>query len=308
MPPFKPITIGDIWRFGVGTVRIVHALTPPDVPEIPPPPPLDPMAGFATGPELFRYAMQDGGFLLGRIHEDHGQTFLAGVMDDRYVFVVAGSRAGKGLSFGIPNAITWPGPLFMIDPKGEAASICAMRRGSAETAKGTGTSVRAFIGQKVAVLDPLGEVRGPARALRVNYNPLTDIDMTRGGGVRAINALASSIITPEQGESAHFSETAETILAGVIEAVKLTEPSAASRLVNRAWRGPTFDRARTVGTLTAGEGEVCRVAAKPKPYRPLGRFRSAFWLCGITPLRQLSTGCRVLIGVRRICYGILETS
>jgi type IV secretion system protein VirD4 len=85
--------------------------------------------------------------------------------------------------------------------------------------------VRRFLGQPVAVLDPLGQVRGPARAFRVSYNPLDDIDMTRGGGVRQIQALVGAIIQPEEGTAAHFAETAETLLAGTIEAVKLHEPA-----------------------------------------------------------------------------------
>jgi type IV secretion system protein VirD4 len=51
-----------------------------------------------------------------------------------------------------------------------------------------------------------------------------DIEMLAGGGVRAIRALASSIIVPDSGNGKHFTETAETLLAGVIEAVKLREP------------------------------------------------------------------------------------
>lgn len=186
----------------------------------------DPMAGFASGRELDQYRYQNDKpcFFLGRVHPDHGRNELAGMLDDSHAFLVAGNRSGKGLTIGIPNALMWRGPLLMIDPKGEAASICALRRGSVEQAKGTGTSVRRFVGQQVAVLDPLGEVRGPARAFRVTYNPLDDIDMSSGGGVRAIRAAASAIIHAELGNAAHFSESGETLLAGVIEAVKLTEP------------------------------------------------------------------------------------
>lgn len=186
---------------------------------------IDPMAGFASGPALERYRLSPGeSFRLGRIHPDHKANFEAGITDDRHVFIVSGSRSGKGRSMGIPNALHWPGPLFFIDPKGEAASICGMRRGTREAALGTGTSVRDFIGQKVAILDPFGETKGPARAYQVRYNPLVDIDMEEGGGVRAIRALASAIVVPESGNGKHFSETAETVLAGVIEAVKLQEP------------------------------------------------------------------------------------
>lgn len=176
------------------------------------------------GDELARYKMQSGAFFLGRVHPDHRAHFAAGIYDDRHVFIKAGSRAGKGLTFGIPNALIWNGPLFVIDPKGEIASIAAMRRATFEAAKGTGTSVRSFVGQSVAVLDPLGQVRGPARACRVDYNPLADIDLSKGGGVRTIHAMASAIVKPDAGNGAHFSESAETLIAGLLEAVKAHEP------------------------------------------------------------------------------------
>lgn len=205
-------------------VNLVNALAPAPRPNPPEVPPLDSMEGLASGPDLQRYRLTKSGLYLGDMHPDHGEDFAAGIDDDRHAFIVAGSRSGKGVSLCIPNALLWRGPLFAIDPKGEMASIAAIRRGTVEAAKGTGTNVREFLGQGVAVLDPLGEVRGPARALRVEYNPLDDIDMRRGGGVRDITAAASALVTPETGDNAHFSETAETIIAGLIEAVKLTEP------------------------------------------------------------------------------------
>jgi type IV secretory pathway TraG/TraD family ATPase VirD4 len=219
-----PLSMTGMAQGALTFINLANALTPATEATPPPVLPPDPMDGLAVGSALSQYEMRPGSFYLGNIHDDHKVNFSAGINDDRHVFVIAGSRAGKGISFGIPNALTWPGPVFMIDPKGEAASITAMRRGTSENAKGTGTSVRHFLGQKVAVLDPLGQVRGPARALRVQYNPLADIDMNRGGGVRQIQAAASAIITSETGNGVHFAETAETILAGVIEAVKLCEP------------------------------------------------------------------------------------
>lgn len=218
------MTLTGMAQGALTLINLANALTPPAPPEPPYIPPVDPMEGLALGRDLDRYKMRRGGFYLGNIHEDHRASFPAGIHDDRHVFIVAGNRAGKGLSFGIPNALTWEGPLFMIDPKGEGASIAAVRRATAEAARGTGTSVRSFLGQKVAVLDPLGQVRGPSRAFRLTYNPLADIDLHKGGGVRAIQAAASALVTPETGNSSHFSETAETLIAGLIEAVKITEP------------------------------------------------------------------------------------
>lgn len=221
MPKSYVPTLGQMARGTLQAVQLWQAVT--SQAHTPPPPP-DRMAGFAPLSDLRHYAMRSGSLLLGELHPDHGASFPVGLSDDRHVFMVAGTRSGKGLTVGIPAALTWEGPLFAIDPKGEMASITALRRASADDARGTGTSVRHFIGQKVGILDPLHQVRGPARAFRVDYNPLADIDMSKGGGVRAIHSLAGSIITPEEGTGKHFAETAETIVAGIVEAVKLKEP------------------------------------------------------------------------------------
>lgn len=205
-------------------MMMLNAVSQPSPPPMPVAPPVDPMAGFATRAELQRYRAREGAFFLGRLHPDHGHSYPVGIHDDRHIFTIAANRSGKGVSFIIPNLLSWQGPVAVIDPKGEAASICALRRGTVDAARGTGTSVRSFIGQSVAILDPFGEVRGPARAFVINYNPLADIDMSDDGGVRAILSAASSIITPETGTGIHFSETAETIIAGIVEAVKLREP------------------------------------------------------------------------------------
>lgn len=182
------------------------------------------MAGFAEQDELTQYAYTQESFFLGNIYEDHGVHFAAGVPGDRHVFLVAGSGAGKGRSILIQNAIRWPGPLLAIDPKGEAASVTAIRRGTPDMAAGTGTTVRRFIGQKVAILDPFGETKGPARMrYKVAYDPLSDIDMA-GDYSRHIRAVADAAITPGEGDTgAHFSESIRNLLAGLIETVKLCE-------------------------------------------------------------------------------------
>ncbi len=182
--------------------------------------------GLADIEELQQYRMTERGFYLGRLHPDHGDNFPCGTNDDRHVFLVAGNAAGKGRSIGIQNLIRWQGGIFAIDPKGEFASITAMRRGTATAAKGTATQVRKFLGQQVAILDPFGETKGAARKYKVRYNPMRDIDMNRGGGIAQIRKLAAAMIVPEEGSNAHFSDNAATILAGVMEAVKLLEKPA----------------------------------------------------------------------------------
>ena len=176
------------------------------------------MTGFADKAELKEHTKKDGAFLLGRIHLDHGLNADAAIKDDRHIFMVAGSRAGKGTTMIMPNLIDWKGGVFCIDPKGENASITAMRRGPKPTTK-TNTSVTKFLGQDVAILDPFGTVRGPARSYCINYNPLADIDIGSDEEADQILTLAEAIVIAEQGNGAHFSDSAETLLAGIIEAV-----------------------------------------------------------------------------------------
>ena len=71
-----------------------------------------------------------------------------------------------------------------------------------------------------------GAVRGPARGYVVDYDPLSDIDITSDAATGAIESIVEVIVIPEQGTGAHFSESAAAILAGVIEAVLIHEDRA----------------------------------------------------------------------------------
>ena len=62
----------------------------------------DPMEGLARASELEKYRYSPDGFYLGKIHPDHGVNFGASLPanDDRHVFIVAGTGAGKGVTIG----------------------------------------------------------------------------------------------------------------------------------------------------------------------------------------------------------------
>lgn len=203
------------------------------------------MRGFVESHELRQFHYQDGAFYLGQIHPDHGANFEAGLTDDKHLFVVAGSRAGKGLSVIIPNLIRWPGGVLCVDPKGENASITAMRRGRKEDAAKTGTAVTEHLGQRVAILDPLGEVKGAARRFRVSYDPLADIDITSDDAANQIANAIEAVVLPEQG-SEHWTDSAGAILAGIIEHVLICEDRANhSFAFIRKLLGEGFDKLET---------------------------------------------------------------
>lgn len=194
----------------------------------------DPMEGWAQGEELAQYAYDPKSVYFGKIHPDHGTNHAAGLPlgDDRHMFIVAGNGAGKGTSFLVQNCIRWQGGVVVIDPKGEAASITAMRRGTRERALKTGTSVRQFIGQQVAILDPFNNVKGAAKTYRVGYNPLRDIDIKKKGWGRQIRLLSEAAVMKDSGDAgAHFSESIAIILRGVIEKILHTYPKDKQTLV-----------------------------------------------------------------------------
>ncbi len=191
----------------------------------------DHMLGFADRSELTHYQMQDGAFYLGNIHKDHGTNFESGLLDDRGIFIKAGSRGGKGTTLIIPNLLRWEGGVFNIDPKGENASITACRRASAQACKGTGTSVTKHLGQKVAILDPLGVVRGAAKAFRVTYDPLSDIEIgTPQESDQIIGLIEGFVLDDQGGSGAHFTENVATIFAGAVEAILHKMPKGLHRL------------------------------------------------------------------------------
>lgn len=178
------------------------------------------MEGFASKDELKAYRMAEGAFRLGNIHPDHGTSFASGIEDDRGLFIAAGSRSGKGTTLIIPALLEWRGGTFNMDPKGENASLTAMRRARREDAQGTGTAVRHFLGQRVAILDPMEVVRGPAKALRVTYDPLQDIEIgTDRESEQILDLVDGCVLSDGERDSVHFNESVATLMAGAIEAL-----------------------------------------------------------------------------------------
>lgn len=139
-------------------------------------------------------------------------------LDDRGVMIIAGTRGGKGVSLIVPNLVTWPGDLFCIDVKGELASHTAVPRGSEADARGSGSEVNRFIGQNVAVLDPFGEVKGPARVFARGYNPLLDLDPNHPGFVAEVRRIARALVI-DDGDKPHFPESVRILIAGLIELI-----------------------------------------------------------------------------------------
>ncbi|MEM9013749.1 MAG: type IV secretory system conjugative DNA transfer family protein [Pseudomonadota bacterium] len=79
--------------------------------------------------------------------------------DDRHVTMIAGSRAGKGRDFIIPNLAHWQGSVIAYDPSGELVEKTARYR-------------EEVLGQKIIVLDPFGVTDCTSD----RWNPMAEID------------------------------------------------------------------------------------------------------------------------------------
>jgi type IV secretion system protein VirD4 len=130
-----------------------------------------------------------------------------GVLDDRHMLTVAGTRAGKGRSAIVPNMLRYPGSVLAIDPKGELATVTAQARAKMD-------------GHRVYVLDPFGETmppEGQADALalyRCGFNPMEAVRATNL--VEDASLIADALVVSDRSNDPHWTESARTLIEGVI--------------------------------------------------------------------------------------------
>ena len=152
------------------------------------------------------WTWKPGAVLLGQWQ---GRTI--GVSDDRHVVTLAGSRAGKTRSVLIPNLLNYPGPMVVIDPKGELAKATAPKRS-------------AF--GPVHVLDPFGASGFPSST----HNPF-DVLRTSSAGLVAADAAQVAdalIIEPPGSRDTHWTDSAKNLIKGLVLHLLETQPERAT--------------------------------------------------------------------------------
>lgn len=92
-----------------------------------------------------------------------------------HLITVAPTGAGKGTGCIIPALLRYPGPVIVIDPKGENAAVTARRRRE--------------LGQEVVVIDPMGITDLPSATL----NPLDAIDITQAHAVDDVAVIVDAL-------------------------------------------------------------------------------------------------------------------
>ena len=166
-------------------------------------------ASWAEKRELGRAGLFDAdGVVLGRVS---GRMLC--YRTDRHLLTLAPNRSGKGVSSIIPNLLTWPGSLVVIDPKGENAVVTARRRRE--------------MGQNVHVLDPLGITGLP----RSRFNPLLWLDPGSATFVEDTALIADSLhMTHGTTDEVFFSNESKAWIAGDLMHIVTAEPPATRTL------------------------------------------------------------------------------
>jgi len=125
---------------------------------------------------------------------------------DKHLLTLAPNRAGKGVSAIIPNLLTWPGSVLVIDPKGENAIVTARRRRE--------------MGQRVHVLDPWG-ITGLACG---RFNPLTELAPDNVDLVEDAVLLADGLVLPgTKADDEFWNGEARSLIAGLVMHIVTTE-------------------------------------------------------------------------------------
>lgn len=139
-----------------------------------------------------KYQFENGAIWLGR--NPHNPDQAIGIKDDRHVFLNAETRTGKGRSFLVNNQVLWPGSLVAIGPKGEEATITAIRRGDGNEQEHCPFG----LSQEVYVLDPMRCADVPD-GLRAFFNPLAELDPNDEELVSKADRVAAAICRMPDG-------------------------------------------------------------------------------------------------------------
>lgn len=152
-------------------------------------------ARFASKAERKAFQSEDG-LLIGR---DIQTGKLMRYDGPAHLLTLAPTRAGKGVGTVIPNLLTVPRSVLVIDPKGENAKIAG------EARKRFGA---------VHILDPFGVTGLPASA----YNPLGRLSAESLDLGEDAASLSEALVMdpPGQQSDAHWNEEAKALLSGLI--------------------------------------------------------------------------------------------
>ena len=121
--------------------------------------------------------------------------------------MIAPTGSGKGRDFLIPNLLTYPGPVVVLDPKGELSAVCGRAREA--------------LGQRVIVLDPF-DVTG---RVSDRLNPLDQFSL-EGAMLEPDAEMLASLLSDDHGSQKEpfWPDTASNLIAGCVAYIAACEP------------------------------------------------------------------------------------
>jgi type IV secretion system protein VirD4 len=123
---------------------------------------------------------------------------------DGHTMVVAPQGSGKGLGFVLPNLLSYPGSMVVIDPKGENAILTAEYRAKSKSEGG--------LGQKVVILDPAGVTGLPSDC----YNPFDWLNESGENKFDADVRNMGEALVPGDGMESFWARGGSVAAAGLI--------------------------------------------------------------------------------------------
>ena len=179
-----------------------------------------------------------------------------------HLMTIAPTGAGKGTGCIVPALLRFPGPVIVIDPKGENVLMTARRRRE--------------LGHDVAVIDPMGITGLPSATL----NPLDVLDADSptfvDDAMSVVSALSAPSISANTTDGDYWRERGSTFVLGIVLHVMSDLPPAQRHLetvralVNRAVgelglytsvSERNTEESRLAGTVLAAlEGSCCQEA------------------------------------------------
>lgn len=167
-----------------------------------------------------------------------------------HLMTIAPTGGGKGVGCIVPALLRFPGPVIVIDPKGENVAVTAARRRA--------------LGQRVVVLDPLDITDSDDVGA---LNPLDLVEPARDGAIDDAASLASLLgggLEREDPRNVFWYERGRHLLTGILQFVAVERPPGDRELaeVRRILNLPTHAFLELAGTemLQCPDPEVRQVA------------------------------------------------
>jgi type IV secretion system protein VirD4 len=146
--------------------------------------------------------LPDRGLYLGTFPDEQGIERQVRYAGQKHLITIGPNGSGKGTALIVPSLSDTDSPrsILIIDPKGEAASICARKR--------------ATLG-RVVILNPFGVLADDLPHLKSDgFNPLPSLDPTTDFFPDDATGIAVALVKVE-GTEPHWASSAQELIAAL---------------------------------------------------------------------------------------------